>query len=151
MGQGSVLCYLRPFRGYCTAESLSCLRQWHIAYLCSKQGQHATAGPNVHDNLAVEISCVLKDSSVIGACSDLVLEHVLLVHQHSIVMEIQISAGLVCFDVKVVPLLLQTAELKRRLKLRRAKALCTQLPRTAHLINLTCWRMLRMLQSRARS
>ena len=99
----------------------------------------------------MKISCVLKDSSVIGACSDLVLEHVLLVHQHSIVMEVEISAGLICFDVEVVPLLLQMAELKRRLKLRRAQALCTQLPRTAHLITVACWRMLRVLQSRARS
>lgn len=76
-------------------------------YLSSKKGKDATASTNIHHNFPLKVSCVLQDCSVIGSGPDLILQHVLLMHEHAIVMEVQLSTACICFGRKLILLLLQ--------------------------------------------
>lgn len=62
-------------------------------YLSSKQREDSTASTDIHDGFALKVCCVLQDGSIVGACPNLILQHVLLVHQHAIVVKVQLSTA----------------------------------------------------------
>mmetsp|Transcript_94 Transcript_94/g.254 ORF Transcript_94/g.254 Transcript_94/m.254 type:complete len:291 (+) Transcript_94:562-1434(+) len=63
--------------------------------LCCKEGQDATAGANIHDRGSIEVSRVLHDSLPISARTHAVLQHVLLIRQLGIILEVALNASLV--------------------------------------------------------
>lgn len=80
-------------------------------HLSSKQGKDATTSAHIHDDFALEISHVFQDGSVVGPCPDLVLQHVLLMHEHAIVVEVQLCTACVCLGCKLILLLLQQSHI----------------------------------------
>ena len=80
-----------------------------VHYLSSKQGEDTTASTNIHYCFALEVCCIFQDGSIVGSCPDLILQHVLLMHQHAVVVKVQLCTACVSFGGELVLLLLQAA------------------------------------------
>lgn len=63
--------------------------RWGGPGLRGKQREDAAAGTHIHDGLAVKVRCVVEDGAVVSAGAHVVLQHVLLVLQHAVVVEVQ--------------------------------------------------------------
>lgn len=77
--------------------------------LCGKEGEDAGASAHIHDSAAVEIGGVLHDGAVVEARPHAILQHILLVLQHAVIVEVQLSTARLRLAVKLVaasPLLL---------------------------------------------
>ena len=73
-----------------------------MGHLRCKQGQDTAPCPHVHDHLALEVAGILHDGCIVGPCPHIVLQHVLLVLQHAIVVEVQVCAAAVGFPLKLI-------------------------------------------------
>lgn len=82
--------------------SFTCITRNTGANLSSEKGQDAGSCPNVNDGRSLEIIPIAHDRPEVGPRARRVLEHVLLVLQHAIVVEVHVCGRRFCFAVEGV-------------------------------------------------
>jgi len=70
--------------------------------LGSEEGEDAAACADVHHRLSLEVVEIVEEGGVVSPRPYIILEHVLLVLQHAVVMEIHLRARLLSLPVEPI-------------------------------------------------